>query len=62
MPRSYIELNRRLSQIRQSHPTQNRAENVIIPKPFLTEAELAAEIGNIPGNSIETREEIQRGT
>ena len=57
-----MELKQRLSQIRQSHVTQKRAQNAIVTKPFLTEAELAAEIGNIPGNSVETRADFETGT
>ena len=48
--------------MRSSQATQNRAHNVVVHKPFLTEAELAAEIENIAENAIETREEFQKGT
>lgn len=62
IPRSYVEMKRRLLRIRhRDHAIQDAADNAIAPKPFLTEAELAAEIGKIPGNFIETRREVEKG-
>ncbi|XP_072040793.1 leucine-rich repeat serine/threonine-protein kinase 1-like isoform X2 [Amphiura filiformis] len=63
VPRSFIHLKEQLSHAQENLPVQRQHAQdgvPVSPKPFLTEAELAAIIERMSGNFIETTKEVEQ--